>query len=78
MKSLNSHLENAISYLLYDLSLPIEERPIKAVFFKTGIDLANYLGINSTRLPYVRVPGKKVTGKDGKIYAVRIAPDKKK
>lgn len=74
---MNAHLENAISYLLYDLSLPIEERPAKAVFFKTGIDIANYLGINSTRLPYVRVPGKKVTGKDGKIYAVRIAPDKK-
>ena len=75
---MNSHLENAVSYLLYDLSLPIEERPAKAVFFRAGVDLAHFLGINTTRLPYLRVPGKKVTGKDGKIYAVRIAPDSKK
>jgi hypothetical protein len=78
MKSLNSHLENAISYLLYDLSLPLEERPSKAVLFRTGADVALFLGINATRLPYIRIPGKKVRGKDGKIYAVRIAPDKKK
>jgi len=75
---MNSHLENAISYLLYDLSLPIEERPAKAVFFKSGTDLAHHLGISPTRLPYLRVPGKKVRGRDGKIYAVRIAPDSKK
>jgi hypothetical protein len=78
MKSLNSHLENAISYLLYDLSLPLEDRPSKAVLFRTGADVALFLGINATRLPYIRIPGKKVRGKDGKIYAVRIAPDKKK
>jgi len=75
---MNAHLENAISYLLYDWSLPLEERPSKAVFFRTGADVALYLGINATRLPYIRIPGKKVRGKDGKIYAVRIAPDKKK
>jgi hypothetical protein len=75
---MNAHLQNAISYLLYDLSLPIEERPSKAVFFRTGADVALYLGINATRLPYIRILGKKVRGKDGKIYAVRIAPDKKK
>jgi len=75
---MKAHLENAISYLLYDLSLPLEQRPSKAVLFRTGADVALYLGINSTRLPYIRIPGKKVRGKDGKIYAVRIAPDKKK
>jgi len=75
---MNAHLENAISYLLYDLSLQLEERPSKAVFFRTGADVALFLGINATRLPYIRIPGKKVRGKDGKIYAVRIAPDKKK
>jgi hypothetical protein len=75
---MNAHLENAISYLLYDLSLPLEERPSKTVFFRTGADVALFLGINATRLPYIRIPGKKVRGKDGKIYAVRIAPDKKK
>lgn len=75
---MKQHLENAISYLLYDLSLPLEERPAKAVFFSKGVDVANFLGINATRLPYVRVQGKKVKGKDGKIYAVRIAPDSKK
>jgi hypothetical protein len=48
------------------------------VLFRTGADVALYLGINATRLPYIRIPGKKVRGKDGKIYAVRIAPDKKK
>ena len=73
-----AHLQNSISYLLYDLSLPLEERPSKAVLFRTGADVALYLGINATRLPYIRIPGKKVRGKDGKIYAVRIAPDKKK
>jgi hypothetical protein len=75
---MNAHLENAISYLLYDLTLPLEERPSKAMLFRTGADVALYLGINATRLPYIRIPGKKVRGKDGKIYAVRIAPDKKK
>jgi hypothetical protein len=75
---MNAHLENAISYLLYDLTLPLEERPSKAVLFRTGADVALYLGINATRLPYIRIPGKKVRGKDGKIYAVRIASDKKK
>ena len=75
---MNAHLQNAISYLLYDLSLPITERPSKALFFRTGADVALYLGINATRLPYIRIPGKKVRGKDGKIYAVRIASDKKK
>ena len=75
---MNAHLENAISYLLYDLSLPLEQRPSNAVLFRTGADVALYLGINATRLPYIRIPGKKVRGKDGKIYAVRIASDKKK
>jgi len=75
---MNAHLENAISYLLYDLSLPLEERPRKAVLFRTGADVALFLGINATRLPYIRIPGKKVKGKDRKIYAVRIASDKKK
>jgi len=75
---MNAYLENAISYLLYDLSLPLEERPSKAMLFRTGADVALFLGINATRLPYIRIPGKKVRGKDGKIYAVRIASDKKK
>jgi hypothetical protein len=75
---MNAHLENAISYLVYDLSLPLEERPTKAMLFRTGADVALYLGINATRLPYIRIPGKKVRGKDGEIYAVRIASDKKK
>lgn len=72
MRSLNATLENAVPHVLYDLSLPFPERTEKALHFKCLKDAANFIGMPYNQLYAFRVPGKRVKGKDGKLYAVRI------
>lgn len=72
MKSLTSSLENALQHIVYDLSLPLEERKEKAVVYRTAKDVALFLGINYSQVHFYRQRGKRVEGKDGKLYAIRI------
>lgn len=66
--------DNAIPYLLYDISIPLPERADQAIKFKSGMAAANFLGIPPNQIQYWRVPGKRIVSKnDGKTYAVRIA-----
>jgi hypothetical protein len=73
MKNILSSLENAVPHILYDLSLPLPERKDKAVVYRTSREVALFLGINYSKVSYYRVPGRRVKGKDGKEYAIRIA-----
>lgn len=72
MKSFTSTLDNAVPHLLYDLSIPLPERKEKAKEFKSLKDVGNFLGRPYNQLYAFREPGKRVTGKDGKEYAIRI------
>lgn len=72
MKTYTSSLENATPHIVYDLSLPLEERKQKAVVFRTAKDVALFLGINYASVTHYRQRGKRVEGKDGKLYAIRI------
>lgn len=73
MKNIICNLENATAHIVYDVSLPFPERTEKAQMFKTGKDVALFLGINYSKVSYYRQPGRRVKGKDGKEYAIRIA-----
>lgn len=67
--------EQPVPHLVYDLSIPLEERKAKAVKFRSAHAAANWLGIPPNRMYKARVPGHRVQRKqDGKWYAVRIAP----
>jgi hypothetical protein len=65
--------DQAVPHLVYDLSIPLPERREKAMWFKSGHAAANWLGIPPKRLYTARAAGHRVT-KDGKQYAIRIAP----
>lgn len=73
MKTYTSGLENAVPHVVYDLSIPLPERREQAMIFRTSKDVALFLGINYNQVSYYRQIGKRVTGKDGKEYAIRIA-----
>lgn len=72
MKSFNANLENAVPHVLYDVSLPLEERRAKALHFKCLKDVGNFLGKPYNQLYPLRKPGIRIKGKDGKEYALRI------
>ena len=72
MKSLNANLENAVPHVLYDIELPFPERTEKAIHFKCLKDAANFLGYPYNQLYALRHPGKRIKGKNGKTYALRI------
>ena len=74
MITMYDRIDNKVPHILYDLSLPLEERKDKAVVFPSARHVADFLGVTSSRIMQTRMPGKKVQGRDGKIYAVRIAP----
>ena len=66
--------DQAVPHVVYDLSVPLEERKYKSLRFKSAHAAANWLGIPPKNLYKIRVPGRKVQRKeDGKWYAVRIA-----
>ena len=74
MKGLSYHLENAVEYLVYDLSIiDIKERRAKAVTFRSGKCVCNFMGYPPNRISDLRQVGRKVISRnDGKTYAVRI------
>lgn len=59
---------------LYDMEIAdVNERREKRVYFDSSRKVALFLGINYNRvIIYIREK-KRVTGKDGKIYAIRHA-----
>lgn len=71
MKRLTSGLENAVPHVVYDLSLPLEERREKAMVFKSGKAAATFLGVPFDKIHRYRTIGKRIE-KNGKLYAVRI------
>ncbi len=71
--SLSSNLENSVPHILYDVSLPIEERKQKAIEFPSAKHVANFLGMPYNQIYALRQPGKRVKHRlTGKEYAVRI------
>lgn len=67
------YFENAIPHVLYDVSLPLEERKKQAIVFPTAKHAANFLGIPPHQIYFYRTPGKRVRHRsNGKEYAVRI------
>ena len=74
LKGLSYHLENAVEYLVYDLSIiDIKERRAKAVTFRSGKCVCNFMGYAPNRISDLRQVGRKVMSKiDGKTYAVRV------
>lgn len=63
-------LENSVPHLLYDLSVPLEQR--KPLEFKSAHAVARYLSVPATSVHRYR--GRRIRSRDGKIYALRIKP----
>ena len=74
LRGFNYHLENAVEYLVYDLSIiDIKERRAKAVTFRSGKCVCNFMGYAPNRITELRQVGRKVISRiDGKTYAVRV------
>lgn len=74
MKDITYHLENAVEYLVYDLSIAdIEERRKKAVTFRSGKCVCNFMGYPPNKISDLRQVGRKVISRlDGNTYAVRV------
>jgi hypothetical protein len=74
MRDLTYHLENAIEYLVYDLSIEdIEQRRANAVTYRSGKCVCNFMGYPPNKISDLRQIGRKVLSRnDGKTYAVRI------
>ena len=64
---------NAEPHVLLDLSLPLDERIQKAQVFRSLKRAAEFLGKSATTAYKYRQPGKQIEGKDGKLYAIRVA-----
>ena len=74
MRDINFNIENAIAYVVYDLSIfPIEERRRQAINFRSGKCVCNFMGYPPNKITDLRQIGRKVVSRnDGKTYAVRI------
>ena len=74
MRDITFHLENAVEYVVYDLSIfPIEERQKKALNFRSGKCVCNFMGYPPNKISDLRQVGRKVISRlDGKTYAVRV------
>jgi hypothetical protein len=74
LKDITYHLENAVEYLVYDLSIEdIEERRKKAVTYRSGKCVCNFMGYPPNKISDLRQVGRKVISRlDGKTYAVRV------
>lgn len=68
--------EGAVAHIVYDLSLPLEERKAKAKRFHSTIAAARYLGVSDNVIINKRKVGKRIK-KGDKYYAVRIASNEK-
>jgi hypothetical protein len=74
LRDITYHLENAVEYLVYDLSIDdIGERRAKAVTYRSGKCVCNFMGYPPNKISDLRQIGRKVTSRiDGKTYAVRV------
>ena len=63
--------EGAIKHIVYDLSLPLEERRKKAVIYESLSSAAKSLGVSDSTLFNSRKVGKRVKTKKGE-FAIRI------
>ena len=74
MRDITYHLENGVEYLVYDLSiLDIKERRAKAVTFRSGKCVCNFMGYPPNKIRDLRQVGRRVISRiDGKTYAVRV------
>ena len=74
LRDITYHLENAVEYLVYDLSIEdFEERRAKAVTYRSGKCVCNFMGYTPNKISDLRQVGRKVTSRiDGKTYAVRV------
>ena len=74
LRDITYHLENAVEYLVYDLSIEdIEERRLKAVTYRSGKCVCNFMGYPPNKISDLRQVGRKVISRlDGKTYAVRV------
>jgi hypothetical protein len=73
MRLESDFLDNSVPHVLYDVNLPMEERKAKALHFRTCRDVALFLGCEYRKVAAYRKPGRRITGRDGKTYAIRIA-----
>ena len=64
-------MTEAIPHIVYDLSLPLDERKKKAKVFPSRVDAAKFLGTTEKYLARRLSPGKRVES-NGKQYAIRI------
>ena len=64
-------VDNSVPHVVYDLTLPLEERRKNAISFRTGRQAAQFLGIKERYLHRLVKPGKRIE-RNGKLYAVRI------
>lgn len=74
MRDITYHLENAVEYIVYDLSIiDINERRAKAVTFRSGKCVCNFMGYAPNKISDLRQIGRKVISRiDGNTYAVRV------
>lgn len=71
MKSSNPlGADNARPVILFDLSLPLEERQDKKQEFATFGDAANFLGVHRHKV-WRGIGGRVTSLRDGKEYAIR-------
>ena len=66
-------IENAQPHVIYDLSLPLEERKAKAQIFRSAAYLARHFGCKGSTITSYREPGKRYKDKQGKEWAIRLA-----
>ena len=57
---------------LYDLTLPIEERPKNKIVFRRATDCLKFLGASAGKFSYAKLRGNgRITDKNGKPYVIR-------
>jgi hypothetical protein len=67
-------LENSMPHVIYDLSLPLPERKEKAIVFQSVNALMRHFRCGRERIIDCRLPGKRFKDRNGKEWAIRIAP----
>ena len=63
--------QGAIAHIVYDLSLPLEERIKKQLHFDSLKEVSKFLGVGETKIGYNRSVGKRIFAKEN-WWAVRI------
>lgn len=68
------HAQHAVPHFLYDLSLPLQERIAKRMWFTSGIAVATFLGVSPQRIYASRSKKNRVWSEAQQgWFAIRIA-----